>query len=204
MKQQPSSSSNKKDEQTDQILFKNRIVFLNSDVSTESAQTLIKQLISLDLQEKKKITLLINSPGGEVSAGFAIYDTIRALRSPVQIFVTGLAASIATVILIAVPKSNRISFPHSRFLIHQPLISGMAQGPAVDLEITAKQILKIRELIAKLYEKETSQSLEKINRDIERDFWMTAAEACEYGLISKITHDKSPWSSLDKKSSSGD
>ncbi len=168
-------------------LFDERIIVLSDPIHSLTAKKIIEKLLALEaVDSKKEITIFLNSPGGEVSSGFGIYDTIRFLRSPVKIIVTGLAASIATVILLGAKKENRFSMPNSRLLIHQPLISGNIQGQASDIEIHAKEIIKTREKIAQLYVKETKQPLERVQRDIERDYWMTAEEALEYGLISKI------------------
>lgn len=168
-------------------LFDRRLIVLSEAIHGQSAKRVIEQLLALELEDPSKdITLFLNSPGGEVSAGFGIYDAIRFIRPKVTIVVTGLAASIATVILLAADKARRISLPNSRLLIHQPLLSGNVQGQASDIEIHAKEILKTREKIAELYKRETGQPLERIKRDIERDYWMTPQEALEYGLITKI------------------
>ena len=121
-----------------------------------------------------------------MNSGFGIFDTMQFIKPQVKVIVTGLAASIATVILLGAKKENRLSMPNSRLLIHQPLIGGHVQGQATDIEITAREILKTRERIALLYKQETKQPLERIQKDIERDYWMTAEEALEYGLVSKI------------------
>ena len=168
-------------------LFDKRLIVLSESVHSQSAKRVIEQLLSLEAEDATKpIWLFLNSPGGEVSSGFGIYDTIRFIRPKVKIMVTGLAASIATVILLAAEKEFRYSMPNSRILIHQPLINGHIQGQASDIEIHANEILKTREKIAQLYHKETSQPLERIHRDIERDYWMTTQEAQNYGLISRI------------------
>lgn len=168
-------------------LFDQRVIVLSEPIHGQSAKRVIEQLLALELEDSSKdIILYLNSPGGEVSSGFGIYDTIRFIRPKIKIVVTGLAASIATVILLAADKERRFSLPNSRLLIHQPLVSGNIQGQASDIEIHAKEILKTREKIAELYKRETGQPLERIKRDIERDYWMTPQEALEYGLITKI------------------
>ena len=121
-----------------------------------------------------------------MNSGFAIYDTIRFISSPVTIINTGLCASIATVINIAAKKDRRFSMPNAKFLIHQPLIPGQVYGQASDLEITAREILKTREKINKMLAKETGTPLDKVEKDTTRDYWMNAQEAVEYGLVSKI------------------
>jgi ATP-dependent Clp protease, protease subunit len=168
-------------------LFKKRKISLFDSVHAGTAKKIIEQMLALDAAEPgKDIFLFLNSPGGEVNSGFGIYDTMRFIESPVKVIVTGLAASIATVILLGAKKENRYSLPNSRLLIHQPLIGGHVQGQASDIEITAREILKTRERIVDLYHKETNQSLERLQRDVERDYWMTAPEAKEYGLITNI------------------
>jgi ATP-dependent Clp protease protease subunit len=172
---------------TQKKLFDKRIIILSEAVHSSSAKRVIEQLLSLEADDPSKdIWLFLNSPGGEVSSGFAIYDTIRFIKPKVKILVTGLAASIATVILLGADKEFRYSMPNSRILIHQPLISGSIQGQASDIEIHANEIIKTREKIAQLYHKETKQPLERVHRDIERDYWMTTQEALSYGLISSI------------------
>ncbi len=172
---------------TQKKLFDKRIIILSEAVHSQSAKRVIEQLLSLEAEDSSKdIWMFLNSPGGEVSSGFGVYDTIRFIRPKVKIIVTGLAASIATVILLAAEKESRFTLPNSRLLIHQPLINGSIQGQASDIEIHAKEILKTREKIAELYTKETGQPIERVRRDIERDYWMTTKEALEYGLVSKV------------------
>jgi len=175
------------DESIGMKLFSHRVIVLSEDIRAAVAQRVISELIALDAEDSSlPITIYLNSPGGEVYSGFGIYDTMRWIKSEVRVVVTGLAASIATVILLGAPKDKRYAMPNSKLLIHQPLIGGVVQGQATDLEITANSILKTREKIAKLYVQETGQPLEKVQRDIERDYWLTAQESVDYGLISKI------------------
>jgi ATP-dependent Clp protease, protease subunit len=170
-----------------QQLFRKRRIILAESIHAGSAKKVMEQMLALDSSEPgKDIYLFLNSPGGEVNSGFGIYDVMRFVESPVKVIVTGLAASIATVILLGAKKEHRFSLPNSRLLIHQPLIGGNVQGQASDIEITAREILKTRERIVELYHKETGQSMERLQRDVERDYWMTAIEAKEYGLITKI------------------
>ncbi|MBX9839097.1 ATP-dependent Clp protease proteolytic subunit [Silvanigrella sp.] len=172
---------------TQKKLFDQRIVILSEAIHAASAKRVIEQLFALEAADAtKEIWLFLNSPGGEVNSGFGIYDTIRFVRPEVKIIVTGLAASAATVVLLAAEAKYRYSMPNSRLLIHQPLIGGSIQGQASDIEIHAKEILKTREKIAELYTKETKQPIERVRKDIERDYWMTAQEALEYGLITKV------------------
>lgn len=172
---------------TEMKLLERRQIFLSEAVTAKSAKKVINDLLALEADKPgAPITFFINSPGGEVNSGFAIFDTIRFITSPVSIVTTGLCASIATVINVAVPKKQRFSMPNSRFLIHQPLIPGQVYGQASDLEITAREILKTREKINRLLAAETGTPIEKVEKDTIRDYWMTASEAIEYGLVSKI------------------
>lgn len=167
-------------------LLEKRTVFVFEGINAAVAKKTIAHLLALDSEANKPIKLLINSPGGEVNSGFAIYDAIRALNSEVHCVTTGLCASIATIIFIAAPKARRSALPNSKFLIHQPLIGGHVQGQASDIEITAREIIKTRSKINDLLAKECGQSLEKVEEDTTRDYWMNAVEAVEYGLCTRI------------------
>jgi ATP-dependent Clp protease, protease subunit len=170
-----------------QRLLKTRTVLLSGEVHDRSAREVITSLLLLEDEEPNQpITLLINSGGGSVSAGFAIYDTIRFIQPEVRALCMGLTASIATVILLACPKGQRLSLPNTKLLIHQPLIPMEVVGPASDLEITAREILETRERINGLLAQECGQPLDKVTKDTERDYWMTADEAVTYGLIDRI------------------
>lgn len=175
----------------DHRLLESRSILISESVGPETTERVTRDLIILDEMGNSPIKIYINSPGGEVNSGFAIFDTIRFIKSEVHIINAGLCASIATIINIAAKKENRFSLPHSMFLIHQPLISGQIVAPASDLEITAKNILKTRARINELLAKECGQDLKRVEEDTSRDYWMDAEEACKYGLISKvITHKK--------------
>lgn len=168
-------------------LFDQRIIILSDPVNSQTARKIIEKLLAMDAAESgKDILLYLNSPGGEVNSGFGIYDTMRFIQSPVKVIVTGLAASIATVILLGAQKQHRFAMPNARLLIHQPLIAGNIEGQASDIEIHAQEIIKTRQRIAQLYVEETGQNLDRVQKDIERDYWMTAQEAVEYGLVTKI------------------
>jgi len=168
-------------------LLEKRIIFVSEAINSTVAKRVVSQLLALDAQESNQpIYMYLNSPGGEVNSGFAIYDTMRFLSSEVRVVCTGLTASIATIMLLGAPKKHRYSMPNTRFLIHQPLIGGNIQGQASDLEITAKEIIKTRSKINQMLAKECGQPLEKVEEDTARDYWMNAQEALEYGLITKI------------------
>ena len=175
----------------DNRLLESRKIFMSEGVGSGTAKRIISDLLILDSMSNDPIDLYVNSPGGEVNSGFAIYDTIRFIKSDVRVINSGLCASIATIINIAAKKEHRYSMPNSRFLIHQPLIMGQVYGQASDLEITAQQILKTREKINQLLAKECGQKLERVSGDTIRDYWMDAKEALEYGLISKIIESPS-------------
>jgi ATP-dependent Clp protease protease subunit len=172
-------------------LLDTRQLFLTGGIDETVTRKVIASLLMLEANDPKKpITLFVNSPGGSVNDGFAIYDTIRFIRPDVHIVCSGLCASIATVILVATEKAFRTTLPNTRFLIHQPLIYGQVQGQASDLEITAMEILKTRGKINDLLAEECDQPLEKVQKDTQRDYWMNAEEALKYGLISKVINSR--------------
>ncbi len=171
----------------DSHLYKQRALFISEAIDSTVAKRVISQLLAMEAEKPgTPITMYLNSPGGEVTSGFAIYDTMRFISSDVRVVSTGLTASIATIIFIGAEKQHRYSMPNAKFLIHQPLIPGQIRGQASDLEITARDILKTRERLNQLLAKECGQPLERIEKDTNRDFWMTASEALEYGLVNKI------------------
>jgi ATP-dependent Clp protease protease subunit len=167
-------------------LLASRTVIISGGTDSELAQKVIQQLVLLDHADPKaRITVLINSPGGEVFSGFAIFDVLRFISAPVIRVVVGLAASMGSILALAAPKGSRYATPNAKFLIHQPLLMGY-QGRAIDLEIQAKEILKDRDRIVKLYAETTGKDAADISRDIDRDKWMTADEAKAYGLVDRI------------------
>jgi ATP-dependent Clp protease, protease subunit len=170
-------------------LLKERIVFLGSAIDDIVANIVIAQLLFLESEDPtREISLYINSPGGYITSGLAIYDTMQYIKSPVVTMCTGQAASMAAVLLCAGEKGKRYSLPHSRVLIHQPL--GGAQGQATDIGIQAKEILRTRQELNEILVHHTGQSIEKIVQDTERDFFMTAAQALEYGIIDEIVEKR--------------
>ncbi len=181
----PDEGLHRRERSLESRLLKTRTVTLFEPVSPRASRRVVTSLLVLEAMDPEKpITLLINSPGGSVDDGFAIYDTLRFVRTPVRTVCVGLAASAATVILLAAPKGSRFALPHTRFLIHQP--SGGAIGQASDVAITAKEILKTREQINRLLSEETGQPLERVEQDTNRDYWMNSDEAKKYGLIDKV------------------
>lgn len=179
-------------------LLSSRTVLLAGGVDTRSARRVINQLLLLEADDgEKPITILMNSPGGSVSDGFAIYDTMRFVRPRVRIVCMGLCASIATVLLVA-PKrpEDRLTLPNTRFMIHQPLIPMSVFGPASDLEITANEIIKTREKVNRILADATGQPFARVEKDTQRDYWMTAVEAKEYGLVHGIVNDRAELEAL--------
>jgi ATP-dependent Clp protease protease subunit len=173
-------------------LFKSRQIQLTGGVDDKVARTIVSALLALEADDPEApITLIVNSPGGSVTAGFAIYDIMRFIQPRVRVLCTGLAASIATVILLGADKADRLSLPNTRLLIHQPMIPSTVYGPASDLEITANELLKTRERINQLLANETGQPYEQIQRDTQRDYWLTAEQAVAYGLISRVISSRS-------------
>ncbi len=166
-------------------LLKERIIFIGTSIDENIANLVIAQLLYLEAEDPdKEIMLYINSPGGLVTAGLAIYDTIQYIKPDVCTICVGQAASMAAVLLAAGTKGKRYALRHSRIMLHQPI--GAFQGQATEVEIQAKEILRLREILNKILSKHTGQSKEKIAQDTERDFYMSAEEALEYGIIDKI------------------
>lgn len=166
-------------------LLRERIVFLGTDVNDTIADSIVAQLLFLDAEDPEKdVQLYINSPGGSITAGMAIYDTMQQIRPNVVTICFGLAASMGAFLLSGGEKGKRMALPSSRIMIHQPL--GGAQGQAVDIEIQAREILFLKRRLNELLAEHTGQSLDKIAEDTERDFFMSAAEAQEYGLIDQV------------------
>ena len=177
-------------EQFSEKFLKTRQIILTGEINKELADSIVRQLLILDSEdEKTPIYMYIDSPGGDVDAGFAIFDMIRFINAPVYLIGMGLIASAATLVLLAVDKEFRIGLPNSRYLIHQPL--GGMRGVATDIEIYAKDMEKIRAKLNKLISEQTGTSLEQVTKDTDRDFWLDSDEAVKYGLISKIISKKS-------------
>jgi ATP-dependent Clp protease protease subunit len=166
-------------------LLKDRIIFLGSTIDDDIANLIIAQLLFLESDDPEKdVSLYVNSPGGSVYAGLAIYDTIQHIHAPVATVCVGMAASMAAVLLAAGEKGKRSALPHSRILIHQPL--GGFKGQAADIDIQAREILSMREELNKILAKHTKQPIEKIKKDTDRDYYLDPEEAKEYGIIDTI------------------
>lgn len=166
-------------------LLKDRIILLGSPITDEVANLIIAQLLFLQAEDAEKdISLYINSPGGSITAGMAIYDTMQLVKPDVQTICVGMAASMGAFLLAAGTKGKRLALPNSEVMIHQPM--GGAQGQASDIEISAKRILRTRDRINRLLSSFTGQPLSKIEQDSDRDFFMSAEEAKEYGIIDKV------------------
>jgi len=172
-------------------LLKDRIVFLGTPINDEIANVIIAQFLFLESEEPEKdIMLYVNSPGGHVTSGLAIYDTMQYVRCDVATICMGQASSMGAFLLGAGTKGKRYALPHARVMIHQPL--GGFQGQATDIDIHAQEILKTRDQLNHIWTQHTGQTMEKIKNDTERDYFMSAAQACEYGIIDEvITHKKS-------------
>ena len=164
-----------------------RKIFLWGAVTDETAKDITEKLLYLEaIGPGKDITFYINSPGGSITAGMAIYDTMKLITSPITVVVTGMAASMGSILLSGAPKGRRLLFPHSRVLIHQPLISGRMIGPASDINIQAKEMEKIRAELNQILATASGQPIDVINRDTDRDFYLNAKEAIAYGLADRI------------------
>lgn len=171
----------------DAAILESRRIFLSDAVDQDSASEIIRQLWFLEFQNPgKPINFFINSPGGSVDSGMAIWDQIQMISSPVTTIVTGLAASMGSLLSLAAAPGRRFATPSSRIMIHQPLIGGVIQGQATDLDIQAKEIIKTRNEIIEIYVKATGKTFAEIEKAIDRDNWKTAQEALQFGLLDKI------------------
>ncbi len=167
-------------------LLKDRIVMVNGPIETGMSSLIIAQLLFLAAEDsKREVNMYINSPGGEVNAGLGIYDTMRVLPCPIATTCVGFAASFGTILLMAGDRGKRYSMPHARIHMHQPLQGGLS-GQATDIDIHAREILHMRDVINGIIHDHTGQSLERIKRDTDRDFYMSAAEAKEYGIVDEV------------------
>lgn len=171
----------------DETLLNARRILISDGVDSGLAENIIRRLWYLDIKDPgKPILLVVNSPGGSTDAGFAIYDQCQLIESPVFTLVTGLAASMGSIISLAAPNGRRFATPHSRFMIHQPSLGGVMRGQATDLEIQANEILRTRGQLAEIYCEKTGKERSIVEKAIDRDCWMTAKEALEWGHINQI------------------
>lgn len=189
--QDPDPDENKKprslDDKIDDVLLKARRIFFSDAVDGKSAQDAIRKLWYLELTDPgKPILFVINSPGGAIDSGFAIWDQVKMITSPVTTLVTGLAASMGSVLSLCAAPGRRFATSHARIMIHQPAIHGLVRGQATDLEIQAKEMIKTRTAIIDLYVHATGKDLKAIEKAIDRDTWMSAKEALDFGLLDKI------------------
>ena len=177
----------------EQSLYKARKIFLWSDVNDESAKAVVTRLLSLDTENPdEEIVLYINSPGGSVHDGMAIYDAMLAIQAPVSTVCMGMAMSMGSFLLSAGEPGRRFAWPHARIMIHQPLIMGTVTGTATDLDIRARETIRLREELNELYAQHTGQAVEKIAKDTDRDFFMSAEEAKAYGLLDDVITTTAP------------
>ena len=173
-------------------LYRERIIFLGRGINDSLANQVIAVMLYLDSEDPSKpIYLYINSPGGSVSAGMAIYDTMQHIKSEVVTICVGIAASMGAFLLSAGTKGKRLALPHSRIMIHQPMGGTQGRRQATDIEIEAREILRIREQLDQIMADNTGQTLERIKKDTDRDYFMSAEEAKEYGIIDRVIEDKS-------------
>lgn len=168
----------------EQMAFRSRFVLVFGEINQKSAREVCERLLALSQHSDEPIRMLISSPGGHVESGDAIHDMIRFIKAPVTTIGSGWVASAGVHVFLAAPKERRVCLPNTRFMIHQP--AGGAGGPAADIAIQAKEILRTRERIARAIADQTGQDLEKVQRDMERDFWMSPSEATEYGIVSRV------------------
>ena len=180
----------KNDGDYNEKFLKTRQILLSGEIDEDIAQDVIKQLFTLEAESDEPIKIYIDSPGGSVDSGFAIFDTIRFINAPVYTIGMGLVASAGALVLLAAPKENRLAFPNSHYLIHQPLLSGL-RGTATEIEIQATEIEKTRARINEIISEETGKSLKQVAKDTDRDYWLVAKEAVDYGLVSRIITKRS-------------
>ncbi|MFP4134568.1 MAG: ATP-dependent Clp protease proteolytic subunit [Halothece sp.] len=172
-------------------LYRERIIFLGRGINDSLANQVIAVMLYLDSEDPSKpISLYINSPGGSVSAGMAIYDTMQHIKSEVTTICVGIAASMGAFLLSAGTKGKRVALPHSRIMIHQPLGGTQGQRQATDIEIEAREILRIRQELDQIMAENTGQTVEKIKKDTDRDYFMSAQEAKEYGIVDRVIEEK--------------
>ncbi len=169
-------------------LLKTRSILLSGEINKESADAFVKDLLVLENESSEPVKVFINSPGGDVDAGFAIFDMVRFVSCPVTMVGMGLVASAAALILLAVPAERRVGLPNSSYLIHQPL--SQMKGNATEIEIHAKQLEKIKAKINAIISEQTNRSVESVSLDTDRDYWLDAEEAVKYGLISRIVKNR--------------
>ena len=188
--QDDDEKDNKRFDPIGEKLMKSRIIMITDVITKRLAQRTIGQLLILEQEDpEKEIKVFINSPGGDADAGFAIYDMMKFIKPKIKNICAGVAASAAVIILLGADKESRVSLPNSRILIHQP--STGVHGTASDIQIEASEILKCREKINRMISDETNREFEKVENDTKRNYWMSAEEAVEYGLISKIINTQS-------------
>ena len=171
-------------------LLKSRQIVVSGEVNEDLVEKIVKQLLVLEADSDKPIYLYIDSPGGSIDDGFGLYDMIRFIKAPVYTIGMGLIASMGVTLFLSVPKERRFSLPNSHFLIHQPLMGG-SRGVATDIEITAQEITKSRETLTQLIADATGKDFETVKKDTERDHWLTATEALDYGIAGKIITSRS-------------
>ena len=194
LNEEEKKEAEKKEDSLSEKFLKTRQILLSGEINEENAEKINKQLLLLEADSDKPIYIYLDSPGGSIDSGFGIYDMIRFINAPVYTIGTGLIASMGSIILLAAPKERRFGLPNSHYLIHQPLIGGVARGVATDLEIQAVEIAKSKDKLVKLIANETGKSEDEVRADCDRDHWLTAEEAVSYGsngLISKIITKRS-------------
>lgn len=177
----------KKDERLDERILKSRTLLISTEISADLVDRVVKNLVILEQEDPKKlVTVYINSPGGAADSGFAIYDMLRFVKTPVRTICSGMCASAGIVIFLAGDEGNRLSLPNSRFMLHEPRYMSTAYGRASDIAIMAQELLKLKDRYNNIVAEATGKTLEQIGKDVIRDFWLSPTEALEYGLVDKI------------------
>ncbi|MBM3198288.1 MAG: ATP-dependent Clp protease proteolytic subunit [Chlamydiae bacterium] len=184
---EPKKKKTGPEEKIDEVLLRARRIFLSDAVDGDSAKDIIRKLWYLELTDPgKPILFVINSPGGAVDSGFAIWDQVKMLSSPVTTLVTGLAASMGSILSLCAAKGRRFATPHSRIMIHQPRVHGVIRGQATDLDIQAKEMIKTHQALVQIYMEATGKDYSTIDKALDRDVWLSPQEALEFGLLDKI------------------
>lgn len=195
-KEKKESIPSKVADRIEHTILEARRIFISDAVDSNSAGSIIRKIWYLEITNPgKPILFVINSPGGAVDSGFAIWDQLKMITSPVTTLVTGLAASMGSILSLCAAPGRRFATPHSRIMIHQPLLSGVIKGQATDLEIQAREMLKTRNALIEIYVEATGKDFATIEKAIDRDTWMTAEEALEFGLLDRVIHS---YEELDK------
>jgi len=188
---EPREEERKRPDRLDERMIKSRTLLISSEVTSELVDRVIKNLVIMEEEDPKKpVTVFINSPGGGADSGFAIYDMLRYIKCPIRTICSGMCASAGIIIFLGGDEGSRFSLPNSRFMLHEPRYMSTAYGRASDIAIMARELLKLKDRYNQVISQATGKSLDEISTDVQRDFWLSPAEALEYGLVDKIINSR--------------